>query len=63
MSTAEAQLDQLDTALAATRAADGTWRASADVPWAQQQAVRARIGAVLETLSSVPDLLEVPPGS
>ncbi|TXR52874.1 FTR1 family protein [Quadrisphaera setariae] len=63
VTTAQTQLDQLDSALAATRAGDGTWTAPADVPWAQQQAVRASLGAVLETLSSVPDLLEVPPGS
>ncbi|MBC3762440.1 FTR1 family protein [Quadrisphaera oryzae] len=63
VATAQQQLDQLDAALAATRAADGTWTAPAAVPWARQQAVRARIGAVLETLSAVPDLLEVPPNS
>ncbi|PWJ53765.1 high-affinity iron transporter [Quadrisphaera granulorum] len=63
VATADAQLDRLDTALAATRTADGTWTAPADVPHAQQQAVRASIGAVLETLSAVPDLLEVSPGS
>jgi high-affinity iron transporter len=55
------QLDTLDAALTATKGPDGRWRAPAQVPAPQRQSVNAALGAVLETLSVVPDLLEVPP--
>lgn len=57
--TAAKQLDSLVTALRATRK-HGDWEPFEDVPPAQRQQVDARIGSVLETLASVPDLLEVP---
>jgi high-affinity iron transporter len=43
----------------ALRATHGA--APAATPRAQRQAVNAAIGAVLETLAAIPDLLEVPP--
>ncbi|WP_328379466.1 FTR1 family protein [Streptomyces sp. NBC_00440] len=57
--TAAAQLDSLESALRATRT-HGGWQPFPDVPLAERQQVDARIGSVLETLASVPDLLEVP---
>ncbi|WP_328333958.1 iron uptake transporter permease EfeU [Streptomyces sp. NBC_00455] len=57
--TAAAQLDALESALRATRTGSG-WQPFPDVPLARRQQVDARIGTVLETLASVPDLLEVP---
>jgi high-affinity iron transporter len=58
--TARAQLNTLQQALLATRA-HGQWTAIGTVSLAQRQQVDGAIGALLETLSSVPDLLEVPP--
>ena len=55
---ATAQLDRLDTALAATDS-DGHWVAVADVPLAQREQVDAAIGDALEILAPVPDLLPV----
>ncbi len=57
---ARAQLDTLQRALLATRDG-GRWRSLDATPQAARQRVNAALGAVLETLSSVPDLLEVPP--
>jgi high-affinity iron transporter len=57
---ARAQLDALQQALLATRAG-GQWRSPGAAPLAARQRVNAAIGALLETLSSVPDLLEIPP--
>jgi len=57
---AGAQMAALQTALLATRAG-GDWRSLAGTPLAARQRADAAIGAVLETLSAVPDLLEVPP--
>jgi high-affinity iron transporter len=57
---ARAQLDALQRALLATRAG-GRWRSPAATPLAARQRVNAATGALLETLSSVPDLLEIPP--
>lgn len=56
LATAAPRLDAVHAALAATR-----WRAPADTPLARRQAVNGAVGAVLETLSAVPNLLEVPP--
>ncbi len=56
----DAQLATLQQALLATRHA-GRWRPVGPTPRADRQRVTAAIGAALETLSSVPDLLEVPP--
>jgi high-affinity iron transporter len=55
LTTAYAQLDTLAAALKATG-----WTPIDSTPLAQRQAVNAAAGAVLETLSLVPDLLEVP---
>ncbi|HVX21348.1 MAG TPA: iron uptake transporter permease EfeU [Acidimicrobiales bacterium] len=58
--TARTQMDALQSALQATQV-DGQWRAPSATPLAARQQVDAAVGALLETLSSVPDLLEVPP--
>jgi high-affinity iron transporter len=60
VATADSQLATLDTALLATKA-DGQWQSLAQVTLDQRQRVNAATGALLETLASVPDLLEVPP--
>jgi len=57
---ADAQLATLRQALLATQV-NGAWEPLASVPLAARERVNAAIGALLETLSSVPDLLEVPP--
>jgi len=53
------QLAELSTALQATQA-NGQWQAASATPLAATQRVNADIGAVLENLSLIPDLLEVP---
>lgn len=53
------ELDQLQQALRAMRV-NGAWVSAADASLAQRQRVDAAIGATLETLSLVPDLLETP---
>jgi len=58
--TARAQLDALQQALLAARA-DGRWERLSATPLAARQRVDAAAGALLQTLSSVPDLLEIPP--
>ena len=60
MGTLRRQLDALQQALLATQR-DGHWMPRSAVPLAQRQAVDGAAGALLESLSSVPDLLEVPP--
>jgi high-affinity iron transporter len=57
---ARAQMDALQRALLAARAG-GRWQSPGSAPLAVRQQVNAAIGALLETLSSVPDLLEIPP--
>ena len=54
------QLDTLQAALLATQV-DGQWQPVDAVPLAARQRVDAAIGALLESLSIEPDLLEVPP--
>ncbi|QUR69949.1 iron uptake transporter permease EfeU [Mycobacterium spongiae] len=61
VATINTQLDTLSATLIATQGPDGRWLAPAQVPPAQRQDVNAALGAVLETLAVVPDLLEVPP--
>lgn len=61
VSTINTQLNALSDALNATRGPSGQWRAPAQVPAVQRQDVNAALGAVLETLSIVPALLEIPP--
>jgi high-affinity iron transporter len=58
---ADRELATLDAALRATQAADGQWQSLTAVPLDQRQQVNAAIGALLETLAVVPDLLEIPP--
>jgi high-affinity iron transporter len=60
VATADSQLATLDTALLATQA-NGQWQSLTQVTLDQRQRVNAATGALLETLASVPDLLEVPP--
>ena len=57
-STATAQLDRLDAALGDTQA-NGQWVAATLVPLAQRQQVNGAMGAVLEVLALVPELLQV----
>ncbi len=58
--TVYAQLDTLQQALLATQS-NGQWTSISSASLAQRQQVDGAIGATLESLSSVPDLLEVPP--
>jgi len=58
----DAQLGRLQAALLATRNPGGQWRPVSQVPAAARQQVDSAIGALLQNLASVPDLLEVPPG-
>jgi high-affinity iron transporter len=57
---AGSELDILDTALLATRV-NGQWESLTTASPAAREQVDAAIDAALETLASVPDLLEVPP--
>jgi high-affinity iron transporter len=59
--TAQGELAALDSALLATRTSTGQWQSLTAVSLGQRQHVDAAIGALLETLAVVPDLLEVPP--
>ena len=59
--TAQSELAALDSALLATRTSGGQWQSLTAVSLGQRQHVDAAIGALLETLAVVPDLLEVPP--
>jgi high-affinity iron transporter len=61
VATAESELNTLDGALLATRTSGGQWQSLTAVSLGQRQHVDAAIGALLETLATVPDLLEVPP--
>ena len=58
--TVRAQLNALQTTLLATRV-HGRWTSLSSASLAMRQQVDGTLGALLETLSSVPDLLEVPP--
>jgi high-affinity iron transporter len=58
--TVNTQLDSLSQALLATQSPPGTWQPVSAVPTPAGQRVDAAIGAVLENLSLIPDLLEVP---
>jgi high-affinity iron transporter len=57
--TINTQLDQLRQALLATQSA-GAWQPVSAVATTARERVNATIGAVLENLALVPDLLEVP---
>jgi len=61
VATVNAQLDALADALNATKGPDGQWRTPAQTPVPLRQNVNAALGAVLENLAIVPDLLEIPP--
>ena len=61
VATAQSELAALDSALLATRTSGGQWQSLTAVSLGQRQHVNAAIGALLETLAVVPDLLEVPP--
>jgi high-affinity iron transporter len=58
--TADAQLDILQAALLDARQGNG-WETLGTASLAERQKVDAAIGSLLETLSAVPDMLEVPP--
>jgi high-affinity iron transporter len=59
VATADSRLATLQSALLATKA-NGQWQSLTAVTTEQRQRVDASIGALLESLASVPDLLEVP---
>jgi high-affinity iron transporter len=63
VATLTAELDTLGRQLVATRApqANGAWLSLGAAPLSAREHVDAATGAVLESLASVPDLLEVPP--
>lgn len=60
VATANRQLDTLQRALLATRSGD-SWQPADQVDLIHRQSVNGAIGSLLETLSAVPDLLEIPP--
>jgi high-affinity iron transporter len=60
VATITTQLDTLQQQLLATRT-NGAWPSLGAASLSAREHVDAAIGAVLESLSSVPDLLEVPP--
>ena len=60
VATADSQLATLDQALLATQGG-GQWQSLTAVSLDQRSDVDAAIGALLETLAEVPNLLEVPP--
>lgn len=60
VATAHSQLNALQNALLAARA-DGRWVSPGTASIVARERVNASIGALLETLASVPDLLELPP--
>jgi high-affinity iron transporter len=61
LATIAGQEDTLERALLATRSAGGQWESLSGAPLAARQQVDSAIGGLLETLASVPDLLEVRP--
>ena len=61
VATADSELSALDSALLATQTASGQWQPLSAVTLSQREHVDATIGTLLETLATVPDLLEVPP--
>jgi high-affinity iron transporter len=61
VATAQSELSTLDSALLATKTSGGQWQSLSAASLGQRQHVDAAIGALLETLAVVPDLLEVPP--
>ncbi|MCX3061061.1 iron uptake transporter permease EfeU [Streptomyces beihaiensis] len=56
------ELTTLRTSLLATKTGDGRWPPPARTPLAARESVQAALGAVLEHLDEIPNLLEVPPG-
>jgi high-affinity iron transporter len=60
LKTADSEMDTLQSALDATDPG-GQWQSPQTAPLTVRQRVDGAIGALLQTLSSVPDLLEVPP--
>jgi high-affinity iron transporter len=60
--SADSEISTLQQALLATQSA-GRWTPLQATPLAGKQRVDAAIGSLLETLASVPDLLEVPPSA
>jgi high-affinity iron transporter len=59
LATVDAQLNTLSQALLATQA-NGQWQSLSATPLAARQKVDGTIGALLENLSIIPDILEVP---
>jgi len=60
VTTADAQIGAVQRALGAAKSG-GKWRSPSATPLAARQRVTGALGALLETLDSVPTLLEVPP--
>lgn len=59
LATVDAQLNTLSQALLVTQS-NGQWQSLSATPLAAKQKVDGAIGAVLENLSIIPDILEVP---
>ena len=59
VSTARRELDRLVAALGGGHSADGAWVAIAQLPISEREHVDGAIGAALETLAVVPDLLRI----
>jgi high-affinity iron transporter len=59
LATVDAQLNTLSQALLATQA-NGQWQSLSATPLAAREKVDGTIGALLENLSIIPDILEVP---
>ena len=60
VATVNSQLDALERALLATRV-NGNWQSPATAPRSAREYADSAIGVLLESLASVPDLLEIPP--
>jgi len=60
VATAGSQLDTLQRALLTTQV-NGNWQSPATAPLSARENADSAIGVLLESLASVPDLLEIPP--
>ena len=60
VATVNSQLDALERVLLATQV-NGNWQSPATAPRSAREYADSAIGVLLESLASVPDLLEIPP--
>jgi high-affinity iron transporter len=63
LATATAGLHRLATLFASFQQPDGTWTPVQALSAVQREVVDGTIGSLLETLSPIPDILEIPPDS